>query len=171
MNIKKIVLSVFIILAVFLIVGCEGDAKKEEASTEVKGAYNIPAGFVYDEKYKDFDFASDTKETVVKKYGKPQKIETVGTTTAYQGGEIQHYFYDGFKVVFFNEKISSVFIKDTSYSTSKTIKIGSSKKDVEAAYGISSTSAYRDYDQYMVMKFKYDSSDTVSEILLGSFFD
>jgi hypothetical protein len=179
-------MSWFILLvgALCLLVGCRQkedeyiNVSKERLVSENKTQV-MSKMYAFDEKYVDIDIRIDSKETVLRKLGIPNSVVTENLKVRveqFNNMETTTYIYNNLGVYFLGNIFSSFTILDKQYKTSQGVGIGSSKKDIERAYGIAlgeyydSEYAYVDNIAYYGLAFTL-SENIVEKIRFFAVFD
>lgn len=155
---KKISILMLSLLLLLSFVGCNDvdSGNPSDSSSEVSAAAN---GFVF--KYNGTDIAlNGDAEPIITALGEP-KSYTEEPSCAFEGLD-KTYYYGSFYVSTYpledKDYIQSVWFADDSVATEDGIRIGSTKADVEAAYGADS---FNGNNAYTITK-----SDTKLTVIL-----
>lgn len=147
---KKLLCSLLCLLVLFLFVGCSDSDNKTATKTDT----NTPTAESHSFTYEGTKIEMGTEANdVLEQLGEP-KSYTEEASCAFEGLD-KTYFYGSFYVTTYpdgdKENFYSAWFADDSITTAEGIYIGSSKADVEKAYG---SDAFDGVNSFTILKGK-----------------
>lgn len=160
---KKIVL---VLAAVFLLQGCTGPSKKTSESASMGGNHTI----TYKVHVGDY-YLGMSRDVVLKKHGKPQRIFYHGETFTLKNLPEKYYMeYEDLSFLISGDLVEEITLLSPLYKLPSGLKIGDSEEEMKKAYGDDfnlsegETKNYFEYKKYGLV-FEVDKdSKTIMEI-------